>query len=254
MQVAGSQALRDRVALVTGGARGIGLACATELSRAGAAVVIADLLAQEGDTAARTIVGTGGRAAALTADLSRTREIPGLVRKAADRFGRIDILVNNAGILNQTATEALTEDQWDRLMAINLKAVFFLTQAVLPLMVQQGGGAIISLASLAARVGGIAAGVDYATSKAGVIGLTRTLARQYGPKGIRVNAVAPGVIMTEMTRPWPEEIRQDFVARTPLRRLGTPEDVARVVAFLAGPESGFITGATIDVNGGLYMN
>ena len=139
-------------------------------------------------------------------------------------------------------------------MAINLKAVFFMTQAVLPQMIRQQGGAIVSISSLAARVGGIAAGIDYSTSKAGVIGLTRSLARQYGPKGIRVNAVAPGVIDTEMTRPWPEEVRQDFIARTPLRRLGTAEDVARAVVFLAGPESAFITGATIDVNGGLYMS
>jgi 3-oxoacyl-[acyl-carrier protein] reductase len=252
--VAAPQILSDRVALVTGAARGIGLACATELSRAGAMVVIADRLAREGEAAAGGIVAAGGRAVAVTVDLARTRDASHLVHEAVGRYGRIDILVNNAGILNQTPTEELTEEQWDRLMAINLKAVFFLTQAVLPVMVRQGSGAIVSLASLAARVGGIAAGVDYATSKAGVVGLTRTLARQYGPKGIRVNAVAPGVIMTEMTRPWPEEVRQDFAARTPLRRLGTPEDVARVVAFLAGPDSGFITGATIDVNGGLYMS
>ncbi len=252
--MAAPQMLRDRVALVTGAARGIGLACATELSGAGAMVIIVDRLAREGETAASAIIAAGGKAAAVTADLAQTREVPRLVHEAVGRYGRIDILVNNAGVLNQTPTEELTEEQWDRLMAINLKAVFFLTQAVLPVMVRQGSGAIVSLASLAARVGGIAAGVDYATSKAGVVGLTRTLARQYGPKGIRVNAVAPGVIMTEMTRPWPEEVRQDFVARTPLRRLGTPEDVARVVAFLAGPDSGFITGATVDVNGGLYMS
>jgi 3-oxoacyl-[acyl-carrier protein] reductase len=249
-----SDMLGGRVALVTGAARGIGLACATELSRAGAMAIIVDRLAQEGEAAANAIVNAGGRAASVAVDLSRMREIPRLVDEVVGRFGRIDVLVNNAGILNQTATEALSEDQWDRLMTINLKAVFFLTQAVLPVMVRQGGGSIISLASLAARVGGLVAGVDYATSKAGVVGLTKTLARQYGPKGIRVNAVAPGVIATEMTRPWPEEVRRDFVARTPLGRLGTPEDVARVVAFLAGPDSAFITGATIDINGGLYMS
>src|SRR5205807_2063603 len=113
-----------------------------------------------------------------------------------------------------------------------------------------GGGAIVSLSSLAARVGGIVTAPDYATSKAGVIGLTRTLARQYGPKGIRVNAVAPGPIMTEMTRHWSEDVRREFIARIPLRRLGTAEDVASVVVFLAGPESGYVTGATIDINGG----
>ena len=249
----GSQPLADRVALVTGGARGIGLACARELSRAGAAVVIADVLAQEAEAAVRSIVEGRGRAAAVPADLSRTREIPRIVGQPAGVFGRLDILVNNAGILSEVPTEALTEEQWDRLMSINLKAVFFVAQAALPWMVRQGGGAIVSLSSLAARVGGIVSAADYAISKAGVIGLTRTLARQYGPNGIRVNAVAPGPIMTEMIRHWPEDVRREFVARIPLRRLGTPEDVARVVVFLAGPESAYLTGATIDVNGGLYM-
>jgi NAD(P)-dependent dehydrogenase (short-subunit alcohol dehydrogenase family) len=248
------QPLAGRVALVTGGARGIGLACAQGLSAAGAAIVIVDRLAQEAQAAARSISAGESRAVAIVADLAQIPEIPRTVAAAADAYGRIDVLVNNAGILNQTATEALTEEQWDRLMSINLKAVFFVTQAVLPQMIRQQSGAIVSISSLAARVGGIAAGIDYSTSKAGVIGLTRTLARQYGPKGIRVNAVAPGVIDTEMTRPWPQEVRQDFIARTPLRRLGTAEDVARAVVFLAGPESAFITGATIDVNGGLYMS
>jgi 3-oxoacyl-[acyl-carrier protein] reductase len=246
--------LAGQAALVTGGARGIGFACASELAGAGAAVALADRLPTEGEAAARRLVESGARAFALAVDLARTEAIPAVVQEVLARFGRIDILVNNAGVLNQVPPEALTPGQWDALMAINLKAVFFLTQAVLPAMVRQGRGSIINLASLAARVGGIMAGVDYAASKAGVIGLTRTLARKYGPAGIRVNAVAPGVIDTEMTRPWPEQVRRQFVETTPLRRLGTPEDVARVVAFLAGPASGFVTGATIDVNGGLYMS
>ena len=248
------QTLAGRVALVTGGARGIGLACATGLSRAGAAVVITDRLDREGEAATRAIAAGGGKAAFVAADLSRTPEIARVVEEAGRAFGRLDILVNNAGILSEVPSEALTEEQWDRLMSINLKAVFFVSQAVLPWMVRQGGGAIVSLSSLAARVGGIVTAPDYATSKAGVIGLTRTLARQYGPKGIRVNAVAPGPIMTEMTRHWSEDVRREFIARIPLRRLGTADDVASVVVFLAGPESGYITGATIDINGGLHMS
>jgi len=249
-----AQTIAGRVALVTGGARGIGLACAAGLSRAGAAVVITDRLNTEGEAAARTIAAGGGRAAFVAADLSRTPEIARAVEEAGRTFGRLDILVNNAGILSEVPSEALTEEQWDRLMSINLKAVFFVSQAVLPWMVRQGGGAIVSLSSLAARVGGIVTAPDYATSKAGVIGLTRTLARQYGPKGICVNAVAPGPIMTEMTRHWSEDVRREFIARIPLRRLGTAEDVASVVVFLAGPESGYVTGATIDINGGLHMS
>ena len=249
----GPRPLADRVALVTGGARGIGLASATGLSRAGAAILIVDRLAQESDAAVRATVEAGGKAHALAADLSQTRHIAGIVEEAGRVFGRLDILVNAAGILTETPSESLSEEQWDRLMAINFKAVFFVTQAVAPWMLRVGGGAVVNISSLAARVGGIVAGADYAASKAGVVGLTRTLARQYGPRGIRVNAVAPGPIMTEMTRHWSEEVRRDFIARIPLGRLGTPEDVARVVVFLAGPDSAYLTGATIDVNGGLYM-
>jgi 3-oxoacyl-[acyl-carrier protein] reductase len=245
--------LADRVALVTGGARGIGRACATGLSAAGAAILVVDRLAQEAEAVVRTIVESGAKAHSLAADLSQTRHIAEIVEEAARVFGRIDILVNNAGISSEVPTETLTEEQWDRVMAINFKAVFFTTQAAVPWMIRGGGGAIVNISSLAARVGGLVTAPDYAASKAGVIGLTRTLARQYGSSGIRVNAVAPGPIVTEMTRHWSEEVRREFIARIPLGRLGTAEDVARVVVFLAGPESAYLTGVTIDVNGGLYM-
>jgi len=242
-----------KVALVTGGARGIGRACAEGFSRGGAAVVIADRLGPEAEATARAIQGAGGKAAAVSVDLSEMREIPRAVKDAAAAFGRIDVLVNNAGVLTEAPTPEVTEAQWDRLMTINLKAVFFVSQAVLPIMVRRGGGAIVNISSLAARVGGIASGIDYSASKSGVIGLTRSLARQYGPKGIRVNAVAPGPIMTEMTKHWSEAVLKDFLARIPLGRLGEAEDVARVVVFLAGPGAGYLTGVTIDINGGLYM-
>jgi NAD(P)-dependent dehydrogenase (short-subunit alcohol dehydrogenase family) len=245
--------LAGQVALVTGGARGIGRACAEGLSLSGAAVVILDRLVEEGRETAQAIQKTGGRAAALRADLSKMPEIPRTVKEAATAFGRIDILINNAGIYSEVPTSELTEDQWDRVMTVNLKAMIFMTQAVLPWMARQGHGAIVSVSSLAARIGGIVTGVDYTASKAGVIGVTRALARQCGPQGIRVNAVAPGPIATEMTRHWSEETRESFITRIPLGRLGTPEDVARVVVFLAGPGAGYLTGVTIDVNGGFYM-
>jgi 3-oxoacyl-[acyl-carrier protein] reductase len=245
--------LAEQVALVTGAARGIGRACAEGLSRAGAAVVIADRLVQEAEEAARAIQAAGGKAVAVSADVTKLPDIARMVVTATRAFGQVDVLVNNAGILSEMPTEELTEDQWDRLMAVNLKAVVFVTQAVLRGMAHRGRGSVVNISSLAARVGGIVAGVDYAASKAGVIGVTRTLARQYGPHGIRVNAVAPGPIETEMTRYWPADIRKSLVTRIPLGRLGTPEDVARVVVFLAGPEAGYLTGVTIDVNGGLYM-
>jgi NAD(P)-dependent dehydrogenase (short-subunit alcohol dehydrogenase family) len=245
--------LAGQVAVITGGARGIGRACAEELSRSGAAVVILDRLLPEGRETVQAIHKTGGRATALGADLSKMPEIPRAVTEAAAAFGQIDILINNAGLYSEVPTLELTEDQWDRVMAVNLKAMVFMTQAVLPWMARQGRGAIVNVSSLAARIGGIVTGLDYTASKAGVVGVTRALARQCGPQGIRVNAVAPGPIATEMTRHWSEETRESFTSRIPLGRLGTPEDVARVVVFLAGPGAGYLTGVTIDVNGGFYM-
>jgi len=251
--VAPDGALTGQVALVTGGARGIGRACADLLSGAGAAVVIADRLAQEAEAAARAVQAAGGRAVALAVDLSELRNVGPMVEAAIAAFGQLDILVNNAGVISEVPTPELTEEQWDRTVGINLKTVVFVTQAVLPGMVRRGHGAIVNISSIAARVGGIATGVDYAASKAGIVGVTRTLARHYGPSGIRVNAVAPGPIATEMTRHWSAELRQSFIARIPLGRFGTAEDVARVVGFLAGPDSSYLTGVTIDVNGGSYM-
>ena len=245
--------LGGQAALVTGGARGIGRACADLLCEAGAAIVIVDRLTKEAETAAAAVRAAGGQAGALAADLSDLRSVAPTAEAAARAFGRLDILVNNAGVLSEVSTLDLTEEQWDRVTAVNLKAAVFMAQAVLPGMARRRGGAIVNIASLAAKAGGALSGIDYTASKAGLVGVTRTLARQCGPHGIRVNAVAPGPIETEMTRHWPAQVREQFTARVPLGRLGTPTDVARVVVFLAGPDAGYITGATIDVNGGSYM-
>jgi 3-oxoacyl-[acyl-carrier protein] reductase len=245
--------LEGKVALVTGGARGIGRACAEELSSAGAAIVILDKLSDEATAAAGEIKGRGGKAAVVVGDLSQIGTIAGLVTEAEAAFGRIDILVNNAGVSYPTQTETLDQAQWDRIMDINLKAVFFVTQAVLPLLRRQGGGAIVNVSSVVARSGGVNSTVDYTISKSGVLGMTRVLARQYGPENIRVNAVTPGPIMTEMIGSWPKERLADLESRIPLRRLGTPEDVATSVTFLASPWADYLTGVAIDVAGGLYM-
>ncbi len=246
--------LEGQVALVTGGARGIGSACAKALSQVGAAVVIADRLADEAEATAHAIHSAGGKAIVVLVDVTKQDEIAQMVDTARHTFGQVDILVNNAGVLSEVSLEELTKERWDWLMAANLRSVVFVTQALISEMVRRGSGVVVNISSLAARVGGIVAGVDYAASKAGVIGATRTLARQYGPKGIRVNAVAPGPIETEMTRHWSADTRRSFLAQIPLRRLGTPEDVAQVVVFLASPQSSYVTGTTIDVNGGIYMS
>jgi NAD(P)-dependent dehydrogenase (short-subunit alcohol dehydrogenase family) len=251
--VSASGVLAGQVAVVTGGARGIGRASADLLSGAGAAVLIVDRLGEVAEGAARSIRLAGGQAVAVVLDLSDPGNAPAVVDAATRAFGPVDILVNNAGVISEVTTPELTPEQWGRVMAINLTAVVFVTQAVLPGMVRRGRGSIVNISSSAARTGSVVTGVDYATSKAGIIGITRTLARQYGPVGIRVNAVAPGPIATDMTRHWTDEVRQNFVARIPLGRLGTADDVARVVRFLAGPDSAYVTGATIDVNGGSYM-
>jgi 3-oxoacyl-[acyl-carrier protein] reductase len=248
-----TELLKGQVALVTGGARGIGRACAEELSQAGAAVIIVDRLVEEANTTARAIAQSGGQVVALAGDLAKVDGIPTIVRKAEEVFGRIDILVNNAGISTSTATESITEEQWDRIMGINLKTVFFVTQSVLPIMVRQGGGAIVNVGSVVGRSGGVNSTVDYTASKAGVLGMTRTLARQYAAKGIRVNAVAPGPIETDMVRDWSAHTRASMIARVPLGRLGTPKEVATVVLFLASPWAAYLTGVSIDVAGGLYM-
>jgi 3-oxoacyl-[acyl-carrier protein] reductase len=246
--------LDGKVALVTGAARGIGRECAERLSGAGAAIVIADRLDEEANATAEQIRKAGGRAVALAIDLTQTDQIPAMVERAEQAFGRLDILVNNAGISLDTATETITEDEWDLVMNVNLKAVFFVTRAALPALLRQGNGAIVNVSSIVARSGGVNSTVDYSASKGGVLTLTRVLARQYGPRSIRVNAVTPGPIMTEMIAKWPKERLDNLVERIPLRRLGTAADVADSVLFLASPLAGWLTGVAIDVAGGLYMS
>jgi 3-oxoacyl-[acyl-carrier protein] reductase len=246
--------LDGKAALITGGARGIGSACVERLSDAGAAVVIADRLGDEANAVAERIRESGGRAAALMIDLTQTNRIAAMVEDAEAAFGRLDILVNNAGISLDTATEAITEAEWDLVMNANLKAVFFVTQAALPALLRQGKGAIVNVSSIVARSGGVNSTVDYTASKGGVLALTRVLARQYGPRSIRVNAVTPGPIMTEMIAEWPKERLDELVERIPLRRLGTAADVADCVLFLASPLADYLTGVGLDIAGGIYMS
>lgn len=245
--------LRDKVVVITGGAGGIGRACALAFVAEGARLVIADVNQQQAQAVA-DVVGSADRAVAVRVDVTSPDSVRALFEAAVAAFGRVDVLVNGAGIFHQTPIDDLGVEEWEQLMAINLRGVFLCSQAALRLMKPQRYGKIVNLASMGGQVGGIVAGADYAASKAGVLCFTKSLAKNAGPFGINVNAVNPGVIDTPMTRPWGEAILQKRIQETPLGRLGTPEDVARVVVFLASDLSSFVHGTHVDVNGGIYMD
>lgn len=245
-------ALNGQSAIVTGGAQGIGLAIARELARAGAAVALLDLNGDAALLAARRLADEGWRATGLAVDLNQPEQIAHAVAGAARALGEAQILVNNAGICPMTAVAAISPVEWDLVMGVNLRGAFFCAQAVAPAMLRMGRGKIINVASSAGQMGGIAVGVHYAASKAALLGMTKSLARIWAPT-IQVNAVAPGTTESEMTRGWSEETRARIKSQIPAGRLGQPEDVAAVVAFLASPAADYMTGQTLSVNGGLLM-
>jgi NAD(P)-dependent dehydrogenase (short-subunit alcohol dehydrogenase family) len=238
--------LRGRTAVVTGAARGIGRAIAARLVRQGAAVVVSDL---DGEAAGRTAAELG--AVPHRCDVSRGEEARELIRSAVDRFGHLDILVNNAGIIRDAMVHKMSEQQWDEVMAVNLKGVFNCLQPAAAHMRQRGYGRIINIASVAWA--GNVGQANYAASKAGVIGLTKTAARELARDGVTVNAVCPGFIETDLTRGVSPELREQMIAKIPLGRPGRPEDVANVVAFLASDEAAYVTGEMWAVSGGMVM-
>ena len=243
--------LSGRVALVTGASRGIGQAIATQLAAQGAHVVAA----ARGDHAggvAEAIAGTGGRAEAIALDVTDPAEIERTVAGVLERHHRIDILVNNAGIARDQLLLRLKRDDWDAVLATNLTSVFGLTQAVLKPMIRQRGGRIICISSVVGQAGNPGQ-ANYAASKAGLIGFAKSVAQEVASRGVTVNVVAPGMIETDMTRALTERAQDDWMSRIPLRRLGTPADVASAVCFLASDEASYITGQVLAVNGGMYM-
>jgi 3-oxoacyl-[acyl-carrier protein] reductase len=244
---------QGQVSIVTGGAQGIGLAIAARLAAEGSALVIADLNAEGAEQAARSLAETGPKTLAIGADITSEEGRTRIISAALERHGRIDVLVNNAGILPRVPLMEVTPEVWHRTMQVNLDAAFFCSQAVLPTMRAQGRGRIINISSMSARTGGQASPPHYATSKTGLVGMTRALARVVGAWGVTVNAVAPGMIDTEMIAALTPEQRQWWLDQIPLARLGAPDDVAGAVAFLASDDAAYITGATLDVNGGYFM-
>jgi len=244
--------LHDRVAIITGGAQGIGRAIGLLLAQNGAHIVIADINDNQAGKTAQEIALLGRKSLAVKVDVSNFSEAENLGKTVFDAFGQIDILVNNAGITRDGIFLRMKEEEWDAVIAINLKSVFNCSKAVIRYMGKQRGGKIISIASVVGQIGNIGQ-ANYAASKAGIIGFTKTLAREFASRGIMVNAVAPGFIETDMTRTLPEKVREGFIGNIPLGRMGAPEEIAEAVLFLATDASNYITGQVINVNGGLYM-
>jgi meso-butanediol dehydrogenase/(S,S)-butanediol dehydrogenase/diacetyl reductase len=256
--------LQGQVAIVTGAGRGIGRATALELAKLGADIVIAELDQAGAKRTAEEVGALGRRAVVAQTDVTSRADLRAMVDRAKADLGRIDILVNNAGIYRAAATLDVTEEHWDAIMTINAKAVFFATQAVLPAMLAQKRGSIVSLASMAGKIGS-KTNLPYNASKAAVISMTKSLALAHAADGIRVNCVCPGFVETDM---WTkvakeqgallgmsaEEFTRHRAGSVPLGRMEKPEDVAHVIAFLAGPRSGYMTGQALSVDGGLVMH
>jgi 3-oxoacyl-[acyl-carrier protein] reductase len=254
-------ALTDRVAIITGGANGIGRETALTFARAGAAVAIWDLVEAAGQEVVQAITEEGGQAAFYRVNVSNQADVAAAAEATHARFGHIDILVNNAGITRDAqlvkmqhhhVAGKMSEAEFDAVVAVNLKGVFNCTQAVVPYMIQQGHGRILSAASVVGLYGNFGQ-TNYVATKAGVIGMTRVWARELGKRGITANAVAPGFIATEMTAAMPEAAQQHMLAHTPVGRAGTPADVAHAYLFLAADESNFINGTVLSVDGGLVL-
>jgi 3-oxoacyl-[acyl-carrier protein] reductase len=244
--------LSGKTALVTGSARGIGKAVAARLAERGAKIVICDVLAELAEATAKEFISKGFSAFAVAGDVTRTDQVAAIMDKTIAQFQTLDILVNNAGITRDTLLVRMSEEDWDKVLNINLKGAFIVTQAAAKIMMKQRSGRIINISSVVGMMGN-AGQANYAASKAGLIGLTKSAAKELAGRGITVNAIAPGYIATDMTENLPEAAREAFLNSIPLKRAGTPDDIAGVVAFLASDDSAYITGQVIGVNGGMLM-
>ena len=241
-----------RVAIVTGAARGIGKAIALKLAQSGINVVVSDIMEDAAQESAKELEALGVQALAVKSDVSNAQDVTSLIKTTVDTFGSLDYLVNNAGITRDNLSMRMSEADWDLVLDINLKGTFLCSQAASKVMMKQKFGRIVNIASISGILG-TAGQANYAASKAGVMALTKTLARELGARNITVNAIAPGFIITEMTDKLSEEVKAEYLKQIPLRRGGTPEDIANSVEFLISPSAAYITGVTLNVSGGMVL-
>jgi 3-oxoacyl-[acyl-carrier protein] reductase len=241
--------LTNKVAIVTGSGRGIGRAIALKLAKTGVSVVVNDI-DEAAEEVAREIKDNGKKGQAVIGNVSCTSDVANIAEITIKNYDRIDILVNNAGINRDQLLVRMTDEDWDRVINTDLKSVFLCTRAVLRPMIKQRWGRIISISSIVGLIGN-AGQVNYASAKAGIIGFTRSVAREVASRGVTANALAPGFIDTEMTQKLPENQRQELISRIPCGRLGSPEDVASIACFLASDEASYITGQVLTIDGGM---
>ena len=246
--------LKNKVAIVTGSARGIGKAIAQRFLQEGAAVAINDVNLERAEEIVHEAKSKGKKALSVKADVSNEKEVEEMVNRIYSNFARIDILVNNAGIIKRGSTEDHSYEDWDRVIAVNLRGTYNCSKAVIPIMKKQKCGKIVNVSSIAGKVGDIASAPSYGSSKGAINALTKSMARELAEYGICVNAVAPHAVETEMSAEWSQEKRIQLMSQIPLKRLGRPEEVAAAVLFLASDEASFITGEILDVNGGYLMD
>ena len=247
-----SRRLLNKVSLITGAAQGIGLATALKFAREGAIVIVCDVKQAAVDAAVTQCQALGAQAQGFVMDVTKRANVDAVVAQITAQFGRIDVLVNNAGITQDARLQKMTLEQFDKVIDVNLRGVFHCAQAVADGMVAQGRGVILNASSVVGIYGNFGQ-TNYAATKFGVIGFTKTWSRELGPKGVRVNAVAPGFIATPILASIPEKVITEMEHRVPMRRLGQPEEIANVYAFLASDEASYINGAVIEVSGGLTV-
>lgn len=242
----------ERVTIVTGASQGIGEAIAKELSKEGAEIILVDVRMEKLEEVAESIRTEGGKASLYRADVSRTDETAEVVEAVLKEHQKIDHLVNNAGITKDNLLMRMKEEEWDAVLAVNLKGVFNFSRAVIRNMISNRYGRIVNISSVVGLMGNVGQ-TNYSASKAGVIGFTKSLAREVSSRGITINAVAPGYVSTAMTEALPQSVKETFLDLIPMKRFATPEEIAHVVKFLLSNEAAYITGQVININGGLFM-